>query len=74
MTVEIYSNGICFCSACAPKYMTAEEVSADVNRQNPTGISGEWKVSGDTHFKGGQTNPCPCEEKPKTHQHWLLEC
>lgn len=75
--VDIYSNGIVHCSVCALKTMPIEEVVAEVNRINPTGISGAWQKSEDTHFaskgKDALTNPCQCEDD-ETRQHWLMEC
>jgi hypothetical protein len=74
MSIEIYANGICYCSVCAPKEMTAGEITIAVNLKNPTGTRDEWEVSSDKTFRTGESSPCPCEKKPNTHQHWLMVC
>lgn len=72
-TVEIYSNGIIHCSVCAPKTMPIQEVEAEVNRINPSGIQTHWRMSKDTHFSCGETHPCTCGDN-SAKQHWLMEC
>lgn len=66
-----YKMGLVYLSACAPKELTAEEVEAQMNEDNPTGVT-PWKV-GDARFRTGEPNPCACEHDPGK-QHWLLSC
>jgi len=73
VAVEIYANGLCACSACAPGDMDAAQVAAAVNDANPTGIDSRWSVSADPFFRTGEPNPCPCNDDA-ARQHWLLEC
>ena len=70
--VQVYANGMFCCSVCAPEAMTAEAVQAEVNKINPCGTEKGWTISEDTHFKGGQTMPCVCNDDPG-RRHWLLD-
>ncbi len=71
--VEVYSNGFCHCSVCTNIEGIALIENA-VNAKNPTGIKSRWKVSKQIAFDSGQPNPCPCDQKPETHSHYLMEC
>lgn len=72
--VNVYSIGPICCSACAPGQLSSDEVAREVNGSYPTGISSQWRVSGDELFADGEhTNPCACEQDPE-RKHWLLEC
>jgi len=71
--IVVYGLGIAHASVCAPKYMTEQEIEADVNASHPTGISSPWKVSED-NFKTGHSNPCPCEYEPEGYLHYLMVC
>lgn len=71
--VQIYSDGLVYCSVCAPKDMPIEEVTTEVNRQQPTGIASQWRLSEDKTFRGGEPNPCPCEADD-TRIHYLFDC
>jgi hypothetical protein len=73
-TVYVYGTGVVALSACAPAAMPPGEVAAAANRQQPTGISSPWRVSGEPRFAGGQPNPCPCDQQPAARLHYLLEC
>lgn len=73
INVDIYANGICCCSVCAPKTMTATEVAHEVNRKNPTGTTHQWAISEDEKFASGEPMPNQCEEN-ENHRHWLLNC
>lgn len=70
--VEIYANGIVSCSVCADSKMTKEEVSDEVNRMNPTGISSHWAVA-EEDFASGEKNGKECEHD-KARKHYLLHC
>jgi len=72
--VEVYSNGIVSCSACADNSLSIREITKEVNRINPSEISSKWKLSKDKNFKSGETNPCPCENFPYTRKHYLFVC
>jgi hypothetical protein len=69
---EAYKVGLCTASVCTS--LPLEEALEQMNVLHPTGISSKWELSQDKTFKGGQSNPCPCEDKPKTHKHYLLSC
>lgn len=69
--VEIYSNGLIYCSACADAELTSEEVAQSVNALNPTGLAEEWVPSPDATFRNGEPNPCACNTDA-ARKHWLL--
>jgi len=69
-----YSVGLLAASVCAANELTPEEVEKEFNRINPAGTINGWKISDDTHFKGGATNPCPCDQHPDTRTHYLFNC
>lgn len=71
--VIVYASGIAVCSACAPKSMSREDVEAQVNAKLPTGLNHGWSISDQPTFKGGEPNPCQCEDVD-ARQHFLLEC
>lgn len=70
--VHIYSNGICYCSVCAPKKMKIEEVERQVNLNNPSGV-GPWKLSEDKKFSSGEPMPRQCEDN-RDRLHYLFVC
>ena len=69
---EVYSVGLVHSSVCSA--LTPEETVARANVELPTGIGSQWSLSEEPTFSGGQSNPCPCEENPETHKHYLLVC
>lgn len=71
--VFVYSLGNVNASVCAPADMSVDEVTAEVNRQHPTGLSYGWKISEETRFRSGEIHPCPCEENPN-RIHRLFHC
>lgn len=71
--VMIYSDGLVYCSVCAPKDMPIEEVTTEVNRQQPTGIASQWHLSEDKTFRDGLPNPTPCEVE-SSRIHYLFNC
>lgn len=72
--ITVYAVGMCAASACAANDVPLEAVEARVNAEHPTGIASRWRVSADAAFAGGEPNPCPCNDKPATHRHILLNC
>lgn len=71
--VNVYSMGPLACSVCAEKNLTPEEVAQEVNKVNPAGTEHGWQISEDEKFKGGETNPCVCENDAD-RLHYLFEC
>jgi hypothetical protein len=71
--LDVYSLGIVRCSICT-NIKDTEKIEMLVNMRCPTGISSSWKISREPNFHTGQPNPCPCEEKPNTHKHYLMVC
>lgn len=73
MTIHVYTAGICSASVCAPKEMSVEAVTEELNATHPTGIESRWSLSTDPTFATGQPNPCPCEINP-LRLHYLFAC
>lgn len=69
----VYANGLVHCSVCT-NIKSREKIEKLVNLKNPTGISSKWSISDDKTFAGGESNPCPCEQKSNTHKHYLMVC
>lgn len=67
-----YALGVCYASVCTS--LPDQEAVRRLNDEHPAGTALGWHVSSDTHFRQGQTNPCPCEDSPDTHRHILMEC
>jgi hypothetical protein len=69
--VAIYSQGLCFASVCSA--LPIEDVKAAMATV-PTGVSSAWTLSDEKEFANGQPHPCPCEDLPETHKHYLFSC
>ena len=69
---KCYTVGLCAASVCTR--LSDEETTKRLNMEHPVGFGPGWTISKDTHFRQGQTNPCPCEDMPDTHRHILYEC
>ncbi|KKL64602.1 hypothetical protein LCGC14_2163320 [marine sediment metagenome] len=67
---EAYSVGLCYASVCTS--LPLEEATRLLNVEHPTGIS-PWSKA-DEQFGTGDSNPCPCNENPQTHKHYLFVC
>lgn len=72
--VIIYSQGLISMSVCAEKDLTVEEITEEVNAQNPTGISSDWAYAEGENFNSGETNPCLCNQHPDKRKHYLFHC
>jgi len=70
--IQIYANGLIYCSVCADKKLDQKEVEKLVNQENPTGINSLWQVSKE-NFRDGAENPHSCE-KDGNRLHHLLSC
>jgi len=69
---EAYAVGIISASVCTS--LPLEEAMKRLNEQEPLDGGLRWEKSTDKTFKSGQPNPCPCEQNPKTHKHYLFNC
>lgn len=67
-----YAVSICNASVCTS--MSLKDATKMLNIEHPTGISSRWEKSNNKTFASGETNPCPCEDNPETHQHYLFVC
>jgi len=70
---HIYAKGLVCMSVCT-SLTDPKEIEERANKENPTGISSKWKISKDKKFVDGIPHPCPCDQNPKTHKHYLLNC
>lgn len=71
--IYLYAVGGLSMSVCAPSHLDGQDVAQAVTRHYPSGLYQGWKIAADAHFKGGQANPCQCEES-SDRKHWLLDC
>lgn len=71
--VAVYAVGITSLSVCAPADLTIEQVTAEVNYVQPTGISSDWSHSAEPSFATGEPNPNLCERDPG-RRHYLFQC
>jgi hypothetical protein len=69
---DAYAVGLISASVCTS--MSIEEATRQLNIEHPTGINSKWVFSDDPTFATGETNPCPCDHSPTTHQHMLFNC
>lgn len=67
-----YSVGIVSASVCSS--LGVKETARRLNQEHPTGIDSAWSQSPDETFRTGEPNPCPCEDSPTTHKHYLFSC
>lgn len=66
----VYTEGICYSSVCSS--LPVDEVVARMKRRL-SGV-GPWTLSEAESFSEGEPNPCPCDQNPATHQHYLFVC
>lgn len=66
----VYSEGLCYASVCTS--LDDEELDLRMAARPATATRG-WVRSEDSHFTGGEPNPCPCDQRPDTHRHVLFE-
>jgi hypothetical protein len=69
-TVTVYGEGLIYASVCTA---LDDEATDAAMATRPSGTSGGWTRSADTHFDGGLPNPCPCDTHPDTRRHVLYE-
>lgn len=68
---QVYSWGMCYTSVCSR--LTEAKTKDRLNVVMPSGTSKGW-IKADETFKTGESNPCPCNNNPKTHKHFLFSC
>lgn len=67
----VYAEGLFYASVCSS---LTKEQTQDRMAARPSGTSFGWQLSEDEKFANGQPNPCPCDQQPDTHTHYLFEC
>jgi len=68
---KVYASGVCSMSVCADNQLSVDEIEMLANIYCPTETESEWEISKDK-FRDGKDNPCPCDQNPDTHKHYLL--
>ncbi len=68
---KIYSHGPLYMSVCTS--LSPEEATIRANKDNPTEIGSPWRIH-TGEFNTGEPNPCPCNDHPETHKHYLFVC
>ena len=68
---EVYAEGVFCASVCSSLGLRETEIRM-AQRASGTEPRG-WRLSEDKEFRTGQKNPCPCNEKPETHMHYLFD-
>lgn len=85
--IFVYRASALCCSVCVPKEWTRDQVEAATNEDHDGKLRDElgeryeqfdrgelrWTISMDEAFKGGETNPCPCNDHPETRLHYLMD-
>lgn len=69
--VIVYCEGLCMMSVCSA--LDAEKTEEWIRANHPCGTEHGWKISKETHFSGGEPNPCECNSNP-ARKHFLFEC
>jgi len=67
----VYREGLLNASVCSSLGL---EATVERMARRISGTTVGWILSEDENFATGQSNPCPCEQQPKTHQHYLFNC
>lgn len=70
--IVVYAEGALTCSVCSP--FDAQKTAERFNEINLCGTQKGWVLSDDKFFRGGNPNPCPCDDKPETRKHYLFDC
>ena len=65
-----YREGFLYTSVCSS--FSQQEVETRMAARI-CGTKHGWMFS-DQPFSGDKSNPCPCNDHPKTHQHFLFVC
>ena len=66
----VYREGLFSASVCSslPQSEVLERMAA-----RPCGTTAGWMLSDNPTFSGGEPNPCPCDQNPATHRHYLFD-
>lgn len=66
----VYAEGLCSASVCSS--LSRREVNHRM-KTRLTGVT-PWQPAKDKAFADGRPNPCPCNQNPETHIHYLFHC
>jgi len=72
--VIMYSQGLVSASVCADNSLSVEDVTAEINKTNPTGLDHGWQFADGENFQDGNANPCPCNHYADSRKHYLFHC
>ena len=65
---QVYGEGLFYMSVCSS--LPQEEVVQRAHQLICRTTTG-WALANE-NFRAGQLNPCPCDQKPETHRHYLF--
>ncbi len=65
----VYSDGIVYQSVCSS---LGDEETLQRMQGTVSGTSNGWQFAKEP-FRNGEPNPCPCDQHPETHKHYLFE-
>ena len=74
--VDVYLAGGLSCSVCVPADWPRERIEEAVNVRHPCATPPSelrWKIADDKTFKGGEPNPCPCDQATG-RLHYFMDC
>lgn len=66
--------GMCAMAVCAPATLSREQIAAEANSKNPTGIGSPWAVADAadlTDYDGPYPVQCPDED---VRRHYMMHC
>ena len=66
--------GLVSMAVCAPAVLTREQIAAEANAKNPTGISSGWAVTDEADLPDDITTyPVQCPDEP-ARRHYMMHC
>lgn len=75
LNFTVYSINLIYASVCTS--LPVEEIVDKMTAKYPVGPTNKWILSEEKFFGEPKDdplpNPCPCENHPETHTHYLLE-
>ena len=66
---KVYSMGLLYSSVCSS---LGDVQTVQRMKSLPSGTTGGYSLAEEEVFATGEANPCPCNKRPETHQHYLF--
>ena len=67
---SVYASDIIYANVCTS--LSLEKATMMINNVFPTKTGSRWSIAGE-NISGSEPNPCPCNESPGTHTHYLFK-